>query len=919
MTDRVGEELGKYRLVRLLGRGSFAEVYLGEHVYLKAEAAVKVLRTQLADSDVESFLKEAQIIARLVHPHIIRIFDFDVQEGTPFLVMDYAPQGTLRQRHPKGKPVPLRTVVHYVRQVADALQYAHNQKFIHRDVKPENMLLGRRDEVLLSDFGIVQVVISTLSENEGTQKIEGTIAYMAPEQLRGKARYATDQYALGVVVYEWLSGNRPFQGSLSEMVSQHMFVPPPPLREKVTTIPPAVEEVVMMALAKDPKERFANVQAFATAIEQATSVTPTLPYSGTSPYAPPTPIVFTAPPAAAGVNETQQVQPQIQPPRPTVIASPGIRPLLGQQPPPAMPTTSTSSGAPVFTDPPAQIQQQPPAVSDPSLPAVAPVVYVQPSQTQQHPSVGTQVVHTAYQPIGTDPGRLQKQHRRKTGRNLLLIALTILIIAGTLTAVILLRKPLAGLHPGMGIGVSKAPDGEYIGLSDGTFAFDTNRPDGPLKQQAVAKLKAGDRAGATRLLQQAIAQDTNDAEALIYLEDLRVLASHAHYITLVVGTMLTAEFIGFGREDLQGAYVAQKEYNSGLKLPGGTQVRLLIANTGSIETRDTNTAVAQQIVQAAQTDKTLVGVMGWPFSEDSKDVIGVLGVAHIPMISATAYFDFLTGISPYFFRVIVSNRRQVAAGIQYVEQKLHAKRAALFADPTDLYSKELAVDFEQQFIADGNNIVASENYTVGHPLMLPGLLQDALKYNPDVIFFAGYAEDIGILLTNLPTSGPFAHLQVLGADLLDESYPGKASAEFNRLHFTSYFDVGTWNFLHQAAKKPIFFTDYPQDFDPQKQHTGDPYGYTLAEVNSSLSYDAMLALLTGCNIALSGGKKTFSPSELRQALTKITGSQAIQGVTGQISFGPDGNAVNKAVILLKLDPNGNPVIDSVQGSFLLGS
>src|SRR5258708_23233020 len=129
MTDRVGEELGKYRLTRLLGRGSFAEVYLGEHVYLKAEAAVKVLRTHLADSDVESFLKEAQTIAHLVHPHIIRIFDFDVHEGTPFLVMDYAPHGTLRQRHPNGFAVPLITIVHHFRLNGDAMHYSLTHQF----------------------------------------------------------------------------------------------------------------------------------------------------------------------------------------------------------------------------------------------------------------------------------------------------------------------------------------------------------------------------------------------------------------------------------------------------------------------------------------------------------------------------------------------------------------------------------------------------------------------------------------------------------------------------------------------------------------------------------------------------------------------------------------------------------------------
>src|SRR5258708_16244205 len=541
MTDRVGEELGKYRLTRLLGRGSFAEVYLGEHVYLKSEAAVKVLRTQLADSDIESFLKEAQTIARLVHPNIIRIFDFDVHEGTPFLVMDYASHGTLRQRHPKGIAIPLRTVVHYVRQIGDALQYAHNLKFIHRDVKPENMLLGRRDEVLLSDFGIVQVVISTLSENEGTQKIEGTIAYMAPEQFRGKARYATDQYALGIVVYEWLSGNRPFQGSLSEMASQHMFVPPPPLREKVPTIPPAVEEVVMMALAKDPKERFANVQAFANAFEQAASVTPTSPYPDTSPYAPPAPIVFTTPPTPASVNESSQVQQQIPPLQPTVMASSGDRPWFVQQPPPAIPTSSGSSGAgmPVFTDPPAQIPLQ-----LPTLPL--------PEPSGSHPT-------------GISRSPLQQPLKNKVGRNVLLIALAIVIIASTLTAVILLRMS-PSVPPGNGIGVSKAGYGEYFGISAGTFAFDANRPDGTLKQQATDKLKAHDVNGAIKLLRQAVQLDTNDAEALIYLEDLRVIASGHPYITLVIGTLLTTDFIIDGRNNLQGAYVAQKEYNSDSKL-----------------------------------------------------------------------------------------------------------------------------------------------------------------------------------------------------------------------------------------------------------------------------------------------------------------------------------------------------------------
>jgi serine/threonine protein kinase len=268
MQDRVGQQLGNYRLIRLLGRGGFAEVYLGEHVRLDTPAAVKVLYTRLAAvDDVESFQKEARTIAHLRHPNIVRVFDFDVVNDTPFLVMDYASKGTLRQRYPKGTVLPTMLIIRYVKQVADALQYAHDQRLIHRDIKPENMLVGERDELLLSDFGIA--IVAQSSRYQGTQDMAGTIAYMAPEQIQAHPRPASDQYALGVVVYEWLSGNRPFHGSYSEIAVKHTIVPPPSMRERIPTVSPFIEQVVMTALAKDPRDRFASVQAFATALEQA--------------------------------------------------------------------------------------------------------------------------------------------------------------------------------------------------------------------------------------------------------------------------------------------------------------------------------------------------------------------------------------------------------------------------------------------------------------------------------------------------------------------------------------------------------------------------------------------------------------------------------------------------------------------------
>src|SRR5579884_2318484 len=267
MNSRLGQQLGQYRLIRLLGQGGFAEVYLGEHIYLKTQAALKVSQVRVANEDMESFLQEARTIASLKHSHIVRVLDFGVENNIPYLVMEYAPLGSIRQQYPKGTRLPLDIVVAYVKQAASALQYAHQQRLVHRDVKPENMLLESPEHILLSDFGIALVAQS--SRYQQTEETIGTVAYMAPEQLQGRPRPASDQYALGIVVYEWLCGDRPFHGSFTEMYSQHLFVPPPSLVEKVSGLPASVEVAIQTALAKDPQQRFRSVQDFADALEWA--------------------------------------------------------------------------------------------------------------------------------------------------------------------------------------------------------------------------------------------------------------------------------------------------------------------------------------------------------------------------------------------------------------------------------------------------------------------------------------------------------------------------------------------------------------------------------------------------------------------------------------------------------------------------
>jgi WD40 repeat protein len=269
MIDLAGQQFGNYRLVRRLGFGGFASVYLGQHVRIASQqAAIKILH--LVDVNSQKFQQEAETTAALVHPHIVRLFDFDIQQGTPFLVMDYAPDGSLLTRHPKGTPIPPPQVVQYVNEIALALQYAHNQHIIHRDIKPENILIGRHGELLLSDFGIAvlsQTGRTTMQEAHG---IGGTPYYMAPEMFRGKPEKASDQYSLGVVVYEWLSGKRPFtEGNFIQLGFQHAQEPVPPLREHLPALSARVEAVVMRALAKAPKDRFPSVRAFAQALEEA--------------------------------------------------------------------------------------------------------------------------------------------------------------------------------------------------------------------------------------------------------------------------------------------------------------------------------------------------------------------------------------------------------------------------------------------------------------------------------------------------------------------------------------------------------------------------------------------------------------------------------------------------------------------------
>lgn len=274
MADRVGQQFGAYQLTSLLAESSVAEVYRGEQRYSHIDVAIKLLRRPLAiTEEIDSFRAEARALASLIHPHIARTLGFDVQEQIGYLVMDYAPGGTLRQRYSSGERLELETILPLCRQIADALHYTHEQGIIHQALKPENLLVGHQEEVLLAGFYLASA--HQLADSQTPIAVNDVTAYLAPEQLQGKPGPASDQYALGIMVYEWLSGSLPFQGAGAELAQQIFKAAPLPLHGNAFTVWSPVERVVMRALMKDPTKRFASVEAFAAALEEAAHAEPT--------------------------------------------------------------------------------------------------------------------------------------------------------------------------------------------------------------------------------------------------------------------------------------------------------------------------------------------------------------------------------------------------------------------------------------------------------------------------------------------------------------------------------------------------------------------------------------------------------------------------------------------------------------------
>ncbi len=328
----VGRKLGSYQITELIGQGGMATVYKGYRADIDRTVAVKVLPPHpgLDQQFIERFKLEARTIARLQHPHILPLYDYGVEDDILYLVMAYVAGGSLSQYIDKGR-LPLNEIERLLRQIAPALDYAHRQGVIHRDIKPDNILLDREGNVLLADFGIAKLAEGD-SRLTATGGLVGTPAYMAPEQGTGETHItgSADLYSLGVVVYEMMTGQQPFTADTPmQVVIKHITEPVPNPRTIIEELPWPVEVVMGRILAKNPQNRYKTAGEFVEDLSRAiqgTGAFANMPVKAEP--APDQTIALNTPAAPASLTPpppTGQTQPTLQP---TVIVQPVINPLL---------------------------------------------------------------------------------------------------------------------------------------------------------------------------------------------------------------------------------------------------------------------------------------------------------------------------------------------------------------------------------------------------------------------------------------------------------------------------------------------------------------------------------------------------------------------------------------------------------------
>jgi eukaryotic-like serine/threonine-protein kinase len=265
-----GTKLGQYEVQDFIGQGAMGVVYRAYHAQLARTGAVKVMQAITPDEDsIARFRHEAQAIAQMRHPNILNVFDFGEYQGTPYMIVEYVPGGSLANRL-SGPQLDQAAALKYLRGIASGLDHAHGLGIVHRDVKPANVLLERDDTPVIADFGLAKLLQGS-SLKSMTGVTTGTPAYMAPEQVTGShVGPAADRYSLATMAYEMLTGAIPFDGEgLMEVLYAQVHRYPPPPSARNAALSPRVDAVIMRGLTKDPAARWESCTAFVDALASA--------------------------------------------------------------------------------------------------------------------------------------------------------------------------------------------------------------------------------------------------------------------------------------------------------------------------------------------------------------------------------------------------------------------------------------------------------------------------------------------------------------------------------------------------------------------------------------------------------------------------------------------------------------------------
>lgn len=542
-----------------------------------------------------------------------------------------------------------------------------------------------------------------------------------------------------------------------------------------------------------------------------------------------------------------------------------------------------------------------------------------------------QAVNPAIVPVRDARGRLVLPRRRATQNPLMLVGAIVCLMAllsgGVLFAVSSHGSGAAAHATPTPNSLAALFQSKGIALSGGEFTFDNQRSDNNDKQHASLALASNDTKTALADFQSAVSEDQADAEAAIYAADLQIRIAKSPYVTVVAAVAFgNPDDVALSREELQGVYLAQQHINSAAPLSGDLKVQVLILNSGP--NADDVTTAAQVILQDIQNGNAqhLVGIVGWPESDQTRVAISALAPSGLAIVSPTADADNLGGNPGDFFSIVPGLSQQSGELADALVTQLHAHNVLVLGDAHDSTSNAIATSFlnrvnNKQYASLGVSATRA-NFNTGATTDFDATVQSAILAGDDWIYLAGNTQDSVYLAQSVAKLnarygtalrvlvGTQANTPALFGISPDPTDPVAALASSDPsalqwLDVAALADKGEWTADSVDESPPAFFDDYAAQYGIN----GEPSGFPSADATSILSYDAASVLVAAENHGIKGTSDTAqlpSPTQVRQRLLQFTGDSPFMGVGGAIAFTVTGSQPQKSLAILALAPVQSP-------------